>query len=814
MPFASARNGGKDHRRVPLHVLITCALMLSVLLPVSSSRLALAREGEGGAGTMATCRLDSGRTRIFVAPHGDDANPGTERRPVRTLYRARDLARCLRADMRADIVVSLAPGIYRMPTPLRLRPEDSGRNGHAIVYRARGGGDVVLSGGVRIAGWRKVGEVGGHAVYAARVPGIRELRHLVVNDARMRRARLDRPLRTRLWKRTERGYRQTDLDMRGWRNVRGIELLSNVQWRQYRCNVHAIEGDEIIMNPACWRLAYGTRKVPYMRMRIPDGIENALELLDRPGEWYFDPVAREVRLIPPRGTDMSRARVVAPLAETLVSIEGKPGRPVENVVFEGVIFADTTWLRPNSHGFVEKQANQLMRLKGEVGGAWNPPAAVEARFARRLRLDGNIFWRLGGMGVLFHSGVKDSVIDGNVFFDISSNAIQLMALNGIRITRPDSARVVERNTVSNNYVSNIGAEYPGAVGILALYVRDTRIVHNEIHHVPYTAISVGWGWGRPQKVMRNNKINRNLITNALTLLKDGGGIYTLGVQPGSEVAYNVVKYTRNTWPVSPYYFDQGSGGFDFHHNVSYGNPTSANFNKPFSIIKVHANYWEAEGLPSCRLGVKSATRDALKKPGPDGTIKGRIRCGLKPSWNEPPENVRKYVPPLFSTNFRIFRLSDVPAHILHEAGRRLAHRGREARFRELILERMDEIRRADMRLLERVLHEYRREHGAFPDTGGVFLGVSENGGGKLLFGPDGYIPGLAPGHVLILPEDPRGIYREWSGYLYRSDGKDFKLLSHVVGPARFPREGEPFFDPRRPGRAWALCSSAAVCARW
>src|ERR1019366_964376 len=42
------------------------------------------------------------RASLWVSPHGDDANPGTEDRPLRTIARARDVVRTLNKDMSDD----------------------------------------------------------------------------------------------------------------------------------------------------------------------------------------------------------------------------------------------------------------------------------------------------------------------------------------------------------------------------------------------------------------------------------------------------------------------------------------------------------------------------------------------------------------------------------------------------------------------------------------------------------------------------------------------------------------------------------------
>jgi len=50
-------------------------------------------------------------TTIYTSPTGNDANPGSQSQPVRSLSHARDLARV--ADHGGDITIQLAQGLYR-----------------------------------------------------------------------------------------------------------------------------------------------------------------------------------------------------------------------------------------------------------------------------------------------------------------------------------------------------------------------------------------------------------------------------------------------------------------------------------------------------------------------------------------------------------------------------------------------------------------------------------------------------------------------------------------------------------------------------
>jgi hypothetical protein len=123
-------------------------------------------------------------TTVYVSPSGDDTNPGTSAsKPVRTLPRARDLVRGLNSAMTADITVSLAAGTYQLTQPLTLDARDSGSGGHSVVWTAAVGAHPVISGGTRITGWKKSGNL-----WSAPVPASLATRQLYVNGVRAQRA--------------------------------------------------------------------------------------------------------------------------------------------------------------------------------------------------------------------------------------------------------------------------------------------------------------------------------------------------------------------------------------------------------------------------------------------------------------------------------------------------------------------------------------------------------------------------------------------------------------------------------------------------
>jgi type II secretion system protein G len=128
----------------------------------------------------------------------------------------------------------------------------------------------------------------------------------------------------------------------------------------------------------------------------------------------------------------------------------------------------------------------------------------------------------------------------------------------------------------------------------------------------------------------------------------------------------------------------------------------------------------------------------------------------------------------------------------------------------------DAKRKGDLTQLQKALELYAANNsGAYPSTGGSWWGVSANGGNRTTSGANAYILGLTPTYLTLLPTDPRGITTDWSGYLYRSDGSNYKLLLHETGPESFPTANQAFYDPVRPTWAWLVCSVGSLaCTTW
>jgi hypothetical protein len=534
----------------------------------------------------------AGSTYYYVSPSGSDGREGSLSRPFKTIQKARDVIRTVNKNMTGDIIVILKAGTYTLNQPLALSPEDSGTNGFNIIYQADAGAKVTISGGKATGRWSLFDA--SKNIYKAWIGTNYYPREFYVGDARATRARsIDDPTG---FTRTETGYTTTDLTLQKWKNVSDVEIVSTDDWKSYRCGISGIVGGNITMDQPCFKNSLyaqqpfqdGTLAWPILN---PSWIENAYELLDTPGEWYYFKQQGTIYYKPHPNEDMSKVETVVPVLDKLIVGTGTVENPVHNLIFQDLNFKYGTWYDPNSSdGYSSLQAGYHW-----VGDQTDPskharttksPGNLSFTYAQNIVFKHNIFSHLSSAALDLDTGSQNNTVDNNRFDDISGSAIQIGNHNWGYDNYPDYEALyaagdsydkrnhVSNNLVADNYITKTGQEYHDTAAIFVGYTDHTRIVHNEITDIPYTGISMGWGWdGYTSTPAKDNSIVNNVVHDFMNVLRDGGGIYTLSLQPNSVIKgnyiynqYNTPDYGSNIYP------DQGSNGFTISNNVvvNYG----------------------------------------------------------------------------------------------------------------------------------------------------------------------------------------------------------------------------------------------------
>ena len=595
---------------------------------------------------------------IWISPKGSDFNDGTRQSPKATLTsalrQAREWRRTEDNRIQGGITIYMEGGTYAFHELVFIRPEDSGTKESPTTIRSVGDEKVILSGGISINGWKKQGKV-----WVADVPVFNgrplDFRQLWVNGKKAVRARdvEDFEKMNRICSVDEKNeilyvpavsIRRL-IDNKGNLKAKYAEMVLHQMWCVANLRIRSVEvhGDS-----AAIRFHQPESRIqfehPWPRpMVTTDGhnsafyLTNARELQDVPGEWYHDIDARKVYYYPREGEKMQEAEVIVPAVETLVRVEGTLDRPVRHIRFEKITFSYTTWMRPSEKGHVPLQAgmyltdgyridpkmqrNYLNHPLDNQGWLGRPAAAVRVVAARQIDFERCRFEHLGSTGLDYEEAVQGGVVRGCLFRDIAGNGLLVGSFSPaahethLPYDPADRREVCTQQHINNCYFTEIGNEDWGCLAIAAGYVGDVNIEHNEISEVPYSGISLGWGWTQTVNCMRNNRVHANLIHHYAKHMYDVAGIYTLGSQPKSYVTENCVHsiykpgyvHDPNHWFYL--YTDEGSSFITVRDNWTEGEKYLQNANGP-------GNVWENNG-PKVdndireRAGLEAGYKDLL-----------------------------------------------------------------------------------------------------------------------------------------------------------------------------------------------------------
>jgi len=507
---------------------------------------------------------------FYVAPDGDDGNPGTHRRPFATLARARDAVRKLvAAGLTHDVRVLLRGGTYYLPEGITFGPEDSGTADHSITYAARHGEHATLVGGVRITGWKPLGPtpppVTGRetpamreqarlsAIHAAPIPEGIEPNQLFEDDGGFHRLalarspnqgyfRLESPVEGK--PKSAFVYRAQDLDPKGWDWSEGrVFMWPTHDWFSTDKPIAGIDPETRILSlegEGGYGIRAGNRYF----------VQNVLALLDAPGECHISLKERKLHAWP-RQIGSAKKGLIAASAEHLITIKGEPERPVRNLHIEGI---DLSIAKADVVAVSGAQDCSLRFCMVENGGR---NGVHITGHAERVAVYGCL--------VRFHG-------------------LHGVALQGRGYDQPD---VNGHHTIENNHIHHCGRLVGHGYGVRIGQSGHNRVVHNHIHHMPRYATTIkGLRYQSLRKAIqgvtfenrhdflhsRNNLLAYNHIHHVNLDSQDTGAMESWG--PGRDNVYdhNLIHDVGNTTFTlqSGLYLDDATDYFTVTNNIIYG----------------------------------------------------------------------------------------------------------------------------------------------------------------------------------------------------------------------------------------------------
>ncbi len=518
---------------------------------------------------------------FYVATNGNNSWSGKLSQPNKTktdgpfatLVRARNAIRELKQQqgsvLKQSITVFLRGGTYFLPETLKFTAEDSGTKDFLITYKGYRDEKVIISGGRIITGWKQ-SIVDGKELWSVKLSEVQDskwfFRQLWVNGNRCTRARYPNKGYLKVaglgknvspdtqWYAGQISFKYHPDDLKNWKSINQAEIVLMTRWLESRLPVTRVdEAEKIVFFD----------KVSMLRMDPGDlyYIENALEILDTPGEWYLDRNLSTLYYMPLPDEDMSEVQVIAPVLSKVIDLQAdwKSGKFLEYLAFENLVFAHADWYYPQEY-----------KKSGFGQAAYAVPGAIYCEGVKHCIWKNCTIAHVSNYGIeLSKMSQYNQVISCDIF-DLGAGGIKLGAG---AIKRGSNGK----NKIVNCHIYNGGLIFHGAVGIWIAHSFGNYVANNHIHNFYYTGISIGWVWGYAKNLAKDNIIDSNYIHHIGKqsneddpILNDKGAIYTLGVQPGTVIRSNIIHdiqaFNYGGWGI---YLDEGSSQILVENNLVY-----------------------------------------------------------------------------------------------------------------------------------------------------------------------------------------------------------------------------------------------------
>ncbi|MBQ6619272.1 MAG: right-handed parallel beta-helix repeat-containing protein [Thermoguttaceae bacterium] len=493
-----------------------------------------------------------------------------------------------------SVVIELADGMYELEETLVLTPAISGTQQAPTVFRAADGARPVISGGRVLTGFAAGGDGYWHLTIDAVKNGDWYFQQLYVNNRRAERPRLPKEGCYTIDERIfygevdenadaktkdqcgELGLRFTSDEIRSdLRGLADIDFCAPQRWVMSRNKIDSIDDAEKVIHikghfsRSQWRFGKGFRFF----------LENVREALGAPGQFYLDRSTGELTYIPREGETIDTAAVVAPRLSTLVAVAGSKEKPVENLRFEGLFFAHSSYVTP--------------ALGNGASQAETPTeSSIQLTRAEGIAFDGCGFHSLGNHALLIGTASKNCAVASCAFRDIGGGGVRIggnyFGTKGFAGEHPFDDSILElskeerlptENSVSDCVMEYLGRVHPASIGVWIGFASNTTVERCEIFDLYYSAVSIGWIWGyNPDPAPSVGNIVRQCHMHKIgqRYLSDMGAVYTLGISPGTKVTHNLIhdvkSYEYGGWGL---YTDEGSTYVEMAHNVVYNTQTGS-----------------------------------------------------------------------------------------------------------------------------------------------------------------------------------------------------------------------------------------------
>lgn len=437
---------------------------------------------------LCSCNVDKS-IELYVSLNGNENALGTKNDPFADIESVKEYVRQLREKGDSTHVsVYFREGTYKLDKTFILTPEFSN-----MSFSSYNDESVVITGGDVIKGWKKldserpeITEEAKGNIWEADIPKGWKFHYMYVNGEMAERSKSDH----RFWREWNKDHSFGDPLPNGqmvyFKNKEQLKYLPNNGDLEMLCILmqYGVQGNGVMRDidiengSARWTskqlyLTYRISRDPYERGYR---FENALCLIDRPGEWAVDSENGKVYYWPVDGVDMRNVNIVAPKLYELVRLQGNEenGRLVRNVSFKNLTFIYTDRLPE------DKWPENWMTRQWE-----NPDATIYMTGVEGCNITNCRILHSGSYGITLNHYAQNNTVEQCEIGWTGSGGIFLEGYG------PGTLNVNKNNVVCRNYIHDHGlGNYWHCTNVQLYQSGHNYIAYNILANSAYSGISM------------------------------------------------------------------------------------------------------------------------------------------------------------------------------------------------------------------------------------------------------------------------------------------------------------------------------------
>jgi hypothetical protein len=456
---------------------------------------------------------------IYVSPKGELNNKGTQEAPLSSLDLALEKAKNIKyKNQDSQIIINVMAGEYRLKSPLKITP-DLGR----IKIIGEGLEKVTVKGSALLnLNWEKHND----NIWISKLAGEMNFDQIYINGRQQILARYPNyDENGGHWQGHSSDVIASER-VKSWKNPIGafVHAMHRGEWGGFHYEISKVNEDGTLELEGGHQNNRPSEMHSTYRM-----VENVLEELDSPGEWYLDKEKKQLYYWPKQDIDIHNAIIEGVKLKHLIEISGSENNPVRNVDISGIKFEHTqrTFMEPYE---------PLLRSDWTLYRG----AALFIEGSEDINISDCEFTNLGGNVILVSNYNRHVNIRGNHIHECGASAVSFVGSpSAVRspsfqygeyvpleemdtLIGPANNKYPSHCIVDDNLIYRVGRTEKQIAGVQISMAMNITVSNNSIYDVPRAGINVSEGtWG-------GHIIEYNDVFNTVLETSDHGAFNSWG----------------------------------------------------------------------------------------------------------------------------------------------------------------------------------------------------------------------------------------------------------------------------------------------